>query len=185
MHPMAEVTVYAAPFCLYCIGAKTLLKRRGIPYREVRISMFEDGARDRLQAELDDYLALKPEARIGRGWLVNYHGRPVQDVDRAWDTMLGKLELPMGREWRSYVLRHSIATLCRNRGAERWDLEGFMGHRAGSQTEVYAIGEFPSVQRALQSILDDIETLAPGSLHRKRTGAISPAALRGEVKMSG
>ena len=51
MHPMAEVTVYAAPFCLYCIGAKKLLKRRGIPYREVRISMFEDGARDRLQTE--------------------------------------------------------------------------------------------------------------------------------------
>ena len=52
MHPMAEVTVYAAPFCLYCIGAKKLLKRRGIPYREVRISMFEDGARDRLQAQI-------------------------------------------------------------------------------------------------------------------------------------
>jgi integrase len=138
-----------------------------------------------LQAELDDYLALKPEARIGRGWLVNYHGRPVQDVDRAWDTMLQKLELPMGREWRSYVLRHSIATLCRNRGAERWDLEGFMGHRAGSQTEVYAIGEFPSVQRALQSILDEIEKLAPGSLHRKRTGASSPTAQRQEAKMSG
>jgi integrase len=138
-----------------------------------------------LQAELDDYLALKPEARVGRGWLVNYHGRPVQDVDRAWDTMLTKLGMPSGREWRSYVLRHSIATLVRNRGAERWDLEGFMGHRAGSQTEVYAIGEFPSVQRALQSILTDIEKLAPGSLHRKRTGASSPTALRKEAKMSG
>ncbi len=48
---MPRVTVYAAPFCLYCIGAKSLLRRRGIAYDEVRINMFEDGARDRLQAE--------------------------------------------------------------------------------------------------------------------------------------
>lgn len=48
---MARVTVYATPFCLYCVGAKKLLRRRGIAYDEVRINMFEDGARDRLQAE--------------------------------------------------------------------------------------------------------------------------------------
>ncbi len=47
---MAQVTVYATPFCLYCVGAKALLRRRGIAYDEVRISMFSDGARDRLQA---------------------------------------------------------------------------------------------------------------------------------------
>lgn len=48
---MARVTVYATPFCLYCVGAKALLKRRGIPYDEVRINMFGEGSRDRLQAE--------------------------------------------------------------------------------------------------------------------------------------
>ena len=48
---MAQVTVYATPFCLYCVGAKALLRRRGIAYDEVRINMFSDGARDRLQAE--------------------------------------------------------------------------------------------------------------------------------------
>jgi glutaredoxin 3 len=48
---MAQVTVYATPFCLYCVGAKSLLRRRGIAYDEVRINMFSDGARDRLQAE--------------------------------------------------------------------------------------------------------------------------------------
>ena len=48
---MARVTVYATPFCLYCVGAKAFLRRRGIPYDEVRINMFSDGARDRLQAE--------------------------------------------------------------------------------------------------------------------------------------
>ena len=48
---MARVTVYATPFCLYCVGAKSLLRRRGIEFDEVRINMFSDGARDRLQAE--------------------------------------------------------------------------------------------------------------------------------------
>ncbi|KQN32000.1 hypothetical protein ASF00_04405 [Sphingomonas sp. Leaf34] len=47
-----------------------------------------------LRAEYATFMDLKPEDRAGRGWLVNYHGRPVQDVDRAWDAMLTKLGLP-------------------------------------------------------------------------------------------
>jgi len=136
-----------------------------------------------LRAEYATYTALKPHERVGRGWLVNYHGQPVQDVDRAWDTMLTKLELPKGREWRSYVLRHSLATLARNRAATKWDLEGFMGHHDGSQTEVYAIGEFPSVVTALESIITDIEKLAPGCLHRNLTGAAPAIILEGSGKM--
>jgi integrase len=136
-----------------------------------------------LRAEYAAYVALPVAERTDRGWLVNYHGRPVQDVDRAWDTMLTKLDMPNGREWRPYVLRHSLATLVRNRGAEKWDLEGFMGHRAGSQTEVYAIGEFPSVVSALNDIIAEIEKLAPGSLHRNHTGAIQSPRTSGETKM--
>ncbi len=136
-----------------------------------------------LRAEYAAYMALKPAERAGRGWLVNHHGRPVQDVDRAWDTMLKKLDMPTAREWRPYVLRHSLATLVRNRGAEKWDLEGFMGHRAGSQTEVYAIGEFPSVVRALESIISDIEKLAPGAMHRNRTGVEKSSTMREDRKM--
>ena len=60
-----------------------------------------------------------------------------------------------------------------------------MGHRASSQTEVYAIGEFPTAQAALQSIISEIETLAPGALHRNDTGPSAPNAQRREVKMSG
>lgn len=123
-----------------------------------------------LRDEFATYQALPLSDRAGGGWLVNYHGRAIQSIDRAWDTMLTKLGMPTGREWRPYLLRHSLATLVRNRGAERWDLEGFMGHRAGSQTEVYAIGDFPTVVTALESILSEIETLFPGSLHRTNTG---------------
>jgi integrase len=82
-----------------------------------------------------------------------------------------------------YVLRHSLATLARNRGAEKWDLEGFMGHRAGSQTEVYAIGEFPSVVRALESIISEIESLAPSAMHRSRTGPAKSSTMREDKKM--
>lgn len=138
-----------------------------------------------LAAEWNDYSALPEDERVGRGWLVNYYGRPVQDVDSAWAAMLRDLELPTGREWRPYILRHSLATLVRNRGAEKWDLEGFMGHRAPSQTEVYAIGDFPSVVRALTGLLEDIERLAPGSLHRKHTGASRSATPAKEASMPG
>lgn len=136
-----------------------------------------------LREEYETYMALKIPDRAGRGWLVNYHGRAIQDVDRAWDTMLTNIEMPTGREWRPYLLRHSLATLVRNNGAEKWDLEGFMGHRAGSQTEVYAIGEFPTVVRALNHIIAKIEKLAPGTLHRNATGAGVAQKLAGDRKM--
>ena len=90
--------------------------------------------------------------------------------------------MPKGREWRSYLLRHSLATLARNRGATKWDLEGFMGHSDGSQTEVYAIGEFPSVGTALTGILADLEKLAPGAMHRSRTKQENAAAQIGVTK---
>jgi len=135
-----------------------------------------------VRAEYATFMNLEPAARPGRGWLVNYHGRPVQDVDRAWDTMLTTLDMPKGREWRSYLLRHSLATLARNRGATKWDLEGFMGHSDGSQTEVYAIGEFPSIVTALTGILADLEKLAPGAMHRSRTKQENAAAQTGVTK---
>ena len=46
---MARVTVYATPFCAYCVGAKRYLRRRGIPYDEVRINIMRPGSRDRIQ----------------------------------------------------------------------------------------------------------------------------------------
>lgn len=135
-----------------------------------------------LREEYVTFMDLKPADRAGRGWLINYHGRPVQEVDRAWATMLTKLELPKGREWCSYLLRHSLATLARNCGATKWDLEGLMGHSDGSQTKVYAIGEFLSVVTALTGILADLETLAPGEMHRSRTERDNAAAQTGEQK---
>jgi hypothetical protein len=137
-----------------------------------------------LTAELNAYLALPEEQRPGRGWLVNYYSRPVQDVGGAWQSMLKALDLPTGREWQPYVLRHSLATLARNAGATKWDLKGFMGHRSPSQTEVYAIGEFPTVETALLKILEEIESLVPGALHRRSTGAGHPVTSAEGRKMT-
>ena len=93
-----------------------------------------------LAAELTAYHRLDREKRRGAGYLVNCYGRPVQDVDTSWATMLRELKLPRGREWKPYLLRHSLATIVRNRGVAKWDLEGFMGHNATGSTETYAIG---------------------------------------------
>lgn len=94
----------------------------------------------------------------------------MQDVNRAWDTMLTKLEMPTDREWRPYVLRHSLARLVRNRGAEKWEMEASHEPPHQSQTEVYPISEFPIVVRAVESVLAEIEKRAPGSLHQSVTG---------------
>lgn len=58
---------------------------------------------------------------------------------RVKGTILDKLNLPTGGEWKCYVLRHSLATIARNRGAEKWNLEDFMGNR------------WPSRPRSVQS----------------------------------
>ena len=68
----------------------------------------------------------------------------------------------------------SLSTLARNRGAGRWDPEGFTGHRSGSRTEIHAIGELPTAQRALATVIDAPERLAPRAPRRTGTGATSP-----------
>lgn len=141
--------------------------------------------REWLAAELAEYQALDAAQRAGRGWLVNYYGRPVLDVDGAWESMLVELKLPTSREWRSYLLRHSLATLVRNRGASHWDLAGYMGHRLPGQTETYAVGEFPTVVKALSGIISELEELAPGALHRNSTGASLRLVVSEEAKMTG
>lgn len=138
-----------------------------------------------LAAELAAYERLPAEERIGAGRLVNYYGRPVQDVDRAWGTMLVELKLPTGREWKPYLLRHSLATLLRNRGVAKWDLKGFMGHDAGDTTEIYAVGRFGTVVTALMDILGEVDARAPGALRRNGAEVALPGLQRGGLKMTG
>lgn len=138
-----------------------------------------------LMAELTAYQTLDSQARKGAGYLVNYYGRSVLDVDTSWATMLRNLKLPPGREWKPYILRHSLATILRNRGVAKWDLEGFMGHDAGGSTEVYAIGRFDTVRRALEDVLGEIEARSPGVLRRNRAEVSVSGLSSGGLKMTG
>lgn len=115
------------------------------------------------------------------GWVVHWRGERVQDVDSSWATMLRALGLPEETEYRSYILRRSMATILRNRHqrdetvtVDFGDLESQMGHKRRSQTEIYALPDpsyDDSVQRSLRGILEEIERLAPGCFHREITGA--------------
>jgi integrase len=138
-----------------------------------------------LAGELARYEQLDRDQRKGGGHLVNYYGRSVIDVDTSWRTMLRELKLPAGREWKPYLLRHSLATLVRNRGVTKWDLEGFMGHDVKGSTEVYAIGRFGTVVTALSDILGEIDARAPGALRRKCAEVALPGPSQEEVKMTG
>ncbi len=138
-----------------------------------------------LRAELVEYQKLDKSARKHAGYLVNYYGRSVLDVDTAWKTMLRNLKLPEGREWKPYLLRHSLATIVRNRGVAKWDLEGFMGHDVSGSTETYAIGRFDTVFRALEDILGEIEVRAPGALRRNCAELSLSGIFPREVKMTG
>ncbi len=138
-----------------------------------------------LTAELAAYERLDRDEQIGAGYLVNYFGRSVLDVDRAWSTMLIGLKLPKGREWKPYLLRHSLATILRNRGVAKWDLEGFMGHDVTGSTEVYAIGRFATVANALNDILGEIDLRSPGALRRNCAEVALSGPLAEEAKMTG
>jgi len=35
---MSDVTIYTTTFCGYCVAAKRLLSKRGIPYAEINVS---------------------------------------------------------------------------------------------------------------------------------------------------
>ncbi len=50
-----------------------------------------------LREELAIYQSLSPDARKGRGWLVTYFNRGIQDVDRAWKTILINLTCPKSK----------------------------------------------------------------------------------------
>ena len=47
---MPEVTIYTTPSCPYCVRAKSLLKHKGIPYREIDVAG-DETRRERMVAE--------------------------------------------------------------------------------------------------------------------------------------
>jgi integrase len=99
------------------------------------------------------------------GWLCHHHGQAVRSIGTAWDSMRRELGLPMTREWGPYILRHSLASFARARGASAWDLAGQMGHRMAATTEIYADGTlYETAGSAISSIIADLEQRCPQAL---------------------
>jgi hypothetical protein len=60
-----------------------------------------------------------------------------------------------------------------------------MGHVDAGQTETYAPGgEFASVTSALNRLLESIDTLRPGALHRSATGPALKTGTKEAEKMT-
>lgn len=64
---MAEVKVYSTGVCPICDKAKTLLKKWGIPYEEVRVDQDRDGLREML--EVTNHARTVPQITIRNKWI--------------------------------------------------------------------------------------------------------------------
>jgi hypothetical protein len=109
-------------------------------------------------------------------WLDTLDG-PIcsKEVSKAtWRRMQAELGIPFEGQGGMKLVRRSIATLARRRlGEEHW-VQGRMmlGHVPISVSDVYALPEPANLGRALavtQTIIDDIEKLAPGAFYRTLT----------------
>lgn len=89
-----------------------------------------------------------------------------------------QLDMPQVKEVRPYVLRHSLSdagpqSRCHALGLRRL-------HAAPLKHS--AIGEYPTVVTASESIISDLEAFAPGALRRNRAGTDQPCTLDGVGK---
>ena len=113
-------------------------------------------------------LLLQAEEESPDGWVVHYRGKRVINVRSAWRTMIKDLNYPGGREWGSYLLRRSVASILRESGARSWDVQGLLGHRVAGTTETYAYSTLATTAReSIEKMLNEIDQKAPGVLQCK------------------
>ncbi len=95
-------------------------------------------------------------------------------VKHAWSTMTKTLGLPGDGEAGSKLIRRSMAQLLRERGVPVEEVSMQMGHRKiKATTELYAPFQpeyLANATKAIESIIDEIETLVPGAFYRTCTG---------------
>lgn len=101
---------------------------------------------------------------------------PSANIRSAFDTMCEALGWPKDGENGQKLIRRSVAQLLREpaRGVPTEQLELQLGHRRiDSVTDLYAAFDpayLADCTRAIERLIDEIETLAPGAFHRKDTG---------------
>lgn len=107
---------------------------------------------------------------MGDQWL------PVSTIRHGWDSMRKHIGLPGGAQAGEKLIRRSMATLARSRiGEANWRQgEMMLGHVKMSISDIYAVPDPANLGLALaatESIIDEIEKLAPGAFYRKFTAS--------------
>jgi glutaredoxin 3 len=85
---MQEVTVYTTPICGYCQAAKSLLKQRGYPFKEVDLAADPD-LRMRLSRENGGYRTV-PMIFIGTEFIGGFNELSALDRSGALAAKIGK-----------------------------------------------------------------------------------------------
>lgn len=84
---MKPVKIYTTDYCGYCMRAKQLLSRKGVPYEEIDVSG-DDAMRAKL-VELSGGLRTVPQIWIGETHVGGYSDLAKLDAEGRLDTMLG------------------------------------------------------------------------------------------------
>lgn len=104
---------------------------------------------------------------------------PATNVRSAWATMAAALGLPGDGEAGMKLIRRSMAQLLREHGVPHDQVEMQLGHRRfGSVSELYAPFSpdyLANALSAIEAIIDEIESRAPGAFHRTDTGSAEGA----------
>lgn len=99
---------------------------------------------------------------------------PVKSIRSAWDSMAAELQMPGDGEAGTKLIRRSVSHIVRQIiGEEHW-VQGqiFLGHHKASTSDVYALrqpGNLGLALAATESVIDEIEKLAPGAFYRDDT----------------
>jgi len=81
-----EIVMYTAAFCGYCAGAKSLLKKKGVAYLEIRIDE-EAGKREEMEQRAGRNSV--PQIFIGDQHIGGFDELVELDMDDELDPLLG------------------------------------------------------------------------------------------------
>ncbi len=81
-----EIVLYTAAFCGYCTGAKNLLKKKGVEYREIRIDE-ETGKREEMEQRAGRDSV--PQIFIGEQHVGGFDELVELDIDDELGPLLG------------------------------------------------------------------------------------------------
>ncbi len=123
------------------------------------------------------YRPIIPVPRQFGPWLDATEGFliPINSIRAAWDSMAERLALPGDGEAGTKLIRRSLAKMLRDRmpKADWTEIEMMLGHdRFDSVSDIYAPFDpdyLSAAKREIETIIDEIETLAPGAYYRTIT----------------